>query len=431
MNKSLNVIFRYQTLFGIILIQLMALVVYQVQLVETNYYMGYRDISLSFDYIANLFLGVAVLAVIAPQRIKKPSDLLLYFYALFVIAPITFFQALGQEEGFIIFCIKIAIVSLPLILIKIGGLSKLRFKSYNIIPFKFTYYTIAIICVITLFYGALNAPASSGFNMENSYDRRLEGRDIFLAGSVGAYLISMTVNSFLPFLSFFAAQRKSVKALIFSLLSALAFFYLISVKAPFAYIFIAYGIGLLVRFNKISQIPKLALILIFILFLICIIEVIFFDYSIVSELAFRRIFSVPAQVVSHYMDMMFEDANTDWTILGGTIHPNGVTYLIGEMFYSSETNANTNALIHALASGGLFSYLAISVVLCIYYVCIDALYLYSLNPALLFIGYVYSILLTEQAATTAAVSSGIAFLTMLLLVTKNNISRATAKISQK
>lgn len=431
MSKSLNVIFRYQILLGIILIQLMALVIYQIQLVETNYYMGYRDIDLSLDYITNLFLGGVVLAVIVPKKIKKPSDLLLYFYALFVIAPIAFFQALGKEEGFIIFFIKIAVVSAPLMLIKIGGLSKFRFRSYNIIPFKFTYYIIVFISVITLIYGVLNAPASSGFNVENSYDRRLEGRDIFLAGSVGAYLISMTVNSFLPFLSFFAAQRKSVKAFIFSLLSALAFFYLIGVKAPFAYIFIAYGIGLLVRYNKISEIPKLALILIFILFLICITEGIFFGYSIVSEMAFRRIFSVPAQVVSHYMEMMFEDANTGWTILGGTSHPNGVTYLIGELFYSAETNANTNALVHALASGGLFSYLAISIVLCIYYVFIDALYLYSLNPALLFIGYVYSILLTEQAATTAAVSSGIAFLTMLLLVTKNNISRATTKISQK
>jgi hypothetical protein len=430
MNKSLNVIFRYQTLFGIILIQLMALVIYQIQLVETNYYMGYRDISLSLDYIINLFFGVGVLVVIAPKKIIKPSDLLLYFYALFVIAPITFFQALGQEEGFIIFFIKMAFVSAPLILIKISSGLKLRFVSYNIIPFKFTYYVITFISVVALFYGILNAPASSGFDLENSYNRRMEGRGIFLAGSVGAYLVSMTVNSFLPFLSFFAAQHKNVIALVFPLLGAFAFFYLIGVKAPFAYIFMAYVIGFLERHNSINYLPKLTLILIFFLFLISIIEIISFNYSIVSEITFRRIFPVPAEVVSHYMEMMFEDTSADWSIISGANHPSGVTYLIGEMFYSSETNANTNALIYALAAGGLFYYVAISIVLSIYYICIDALYLYSFNPALLFIGYVYGILLTEQAATTAAVSSGIAFLTMILLVTKND-TITTMRISQK
>ena len=70
-------------------------------------------------------------------------------------------------------------------------------------------------------------------------------------------------------------------------------------------------------------------------------------------------------------------------------------------------NANTNAFIYALGSGGTPLYLGIITLVCLILAILDLKYRKTNNPILIFTAFLYSILILEQSATTALVTSGL------------------------
>jgi hypothetical protein len=261
-----------------------------------------------------------------------------------------------------------------------------------------------------------SAPASSGFSLVDSYTRRLEARDIYLSGSFLAYMITMTANGIAPYLSFYSGLKNSKFFFLFSLMIAIMFFYLVGSKAPVVYIFLSFGIGVLIRQDKMNKLPHIFLVLITCMFSICVVEWVVMNYSLLAELSFRRINVVPGQVVSHYLEMML--GSNYWSLLSGVEYSQGVAYLVGSIYYTNESNANTNALVYSLASGGLPGYIAITFLVAFFYIFLDNIYSKTRSSSLVYIGFFYGLLIVEQAAPTALVSSGFAFLTILFILEK-------------
>lgn len=71
-------------------------------------------------------------------------------------------------------------------------------------------------------------------------------------------------------------------------------------------------------------------------------------------------------------------------------------------------------------AGTWASYVFNVIVVSVVFLVLDAFYKSEKNQAFLYIGFVYSALLTEQAATTALVSSGIGFLIVMVLLLRSD-----------
>ena len=395
----------------------MAIVVHEVQLIDTNAYAGYQKLGISIAYILRIVIGFVVLWLLLPKKYEYPSDYILFIYGLFTLAP---FIVFGQVNGsvFQYYFLGLIIIAVPLILIKMLKRIKIKLSVISLLETRDIIYALLIISLATVSISFLSAPASSGFTFADSYDRRLEGRDIYLAGSFLAYAIGMTVNGIAPFLSFHSGLKNVKFIFLISLMIAVMFFYLVGTKAPVAYVFLAFGVGLLLKKNKMAKLPSIFLALITCLFFICIVEWLILDYSLLAEISFRRINVVPGQMVSHYLEMMF--SSNYWSLLAGVDYPAGVTYLVGSLYYTSETNANTNAIVYSLAAGGLVSYVAVTFLVASFYFLLDNIYSKTRSSSLVFVGLFYGLLIAEQAAPTALVSSGFALLTMLFILEKKS-----------
>lgn len=138
-------------------------------------------------------------------------------------------------------------------------------------------------------------------------------------------------------------------------------------------------------------------------------------YSIVADYFLRRVFAVPPFVLANFFDFLFRDAFSDWSAFAGKETPLGITFFIGEWYLGTKgTNANTNAFVYALASGGVPAYLLTILIVVAVFSYLDAVFRSrSSSPGMLFAGFLYAILLVEQAATTALLSSGVAAVIVL------------------
>ena len=395
----------------------MAMIAHEVQLVDTNAYMGFHTLGLSIEYIIRIAIGFAILWLILPKRYEYPSDYILFIYGLFTLAP---FIVFGQVNGsvFQYYFIGLIIIATPLILIKILKRIKIKVSIISLLHTRYIIYTLLFFSLATVTMSFLSAPASSGFTLADSYDRRLEGRDIYLAGSFLAYAIGMTVNGITPFLSFYSGLRNSKFLFLFSFIIAVMFFYLVGSKAPVAYVFLSFGAGWLIRQNKMNKLPHLILALITCIFFIFVVEWFVMTYSLFAELFFRRINVIPGQMVSHYLEMM--SSSNYWSLLSGVEYSQGATYLVGCIYYTCESNANTNAFVYSLAAGGLLGYISVTFLVTFFYFLLDSIYSKTRSSSLVYVGLFYGLLIAEQAAPTALVSSGFALLTMLFILEKKS-----------
>jgi len=71
---------------------------------------------------------------------------------------------------------------------------------------------VVLALLVVVVSAAAKTPASAGFGIDLSYDRRLEGREIYAAGSWLAYGLSMAMNGLTPYLAFRAglSSRRSL-----------------------------------------------------------------------------------------------------------------------------------------------------------------------------------------------------------------------------
>jgi len=406
------------------------LMAYNLQLAETNEYMGYRTFSINFPYLISLVLAVIFIGMLIPSEIKKPSDFFTFLYGIFVLVPYMTLYPIRYPTGGLDLIIFFFALAGPFCIVRIVGVIAPAVRFPRLIPVKILIFLLALLCLVGVFFALLNAPVSSGFNLETTYDRRLEGRDIFPIRSPLAYLSAAIVNGFAPFLAFIAGWQRRTWLLAFSFFCGFAFFYILGLKAPILLIAVASVIGYLARTGRIHKMTKIVYILLFSTFIFFLLEFVFFGYSFVGDYFIRRALSVPPWVISAYFEFM---NSSSWSLLLGVSSDESITFIVGEEFLGFPgLNANTNSFIHQLAAGGIPMYaLTILLVTCVFLL-LDATYECRRNPALQYIGFSFAILLTEQAATTALVSSGIGALVIFVVFSgsANNVINSRGYIGR-
>ncbi|KFX70337.1 hypothetical protein TMS3_0112750 [Pseudomonas taeanensis MS-3] len=392
------------------------LMAYNFQLAETNEYMGYRTFSIDLPYVIALITAIFFIGMLMPAAIRRPSDFFTLLYGLFVLLPYVTLFPIRNPVSLQDFMLFFSALAGPFFVVRIVSVVIPPLRVPGLITQKALVFLLAFLCVTGMFLALSSPTASAGFDLATSYERRIQGRDVFSAGTPLAYLNAAIVNGFAPFLAFVAGWQRRAWLLAFSLCCGLTFFYLLGLKAPLLFIAVASVIGYSARRGKVHAMVRTIYILLFTAFILFLFEYFFFGYSLVGDYFIRRAFSVPAWLSSAYFEFMTLGSTPAWLPLQGISSPDPITFLVGEGFLGFPgLNANTNAFIYQLAAGGIPMYaLTILLVACVFAL-LDATYACRQNPALVYLGFSYAILLTEQAATTALVSSGIGMLVMLVV----------------
>lgn len=402
---------------GLLALGFMGFVVYQLQLQYTNAYMGYLPIDSSTGYILTVLACCIGLGSLMPTQMRRPSEIFLVLYGTFVILSYIFFYPGASEVGLFGLLFRLSLTALPFFVIWLAGSAEWKL----VIPFDLKRETMTTILVGIAFSGVAVAlylsGSSGGFSIQDAYDRRVIGRDAFQAGSLVAYLNVMTMNGVNPFIAFLGGllNRKLLFALSIGFSSV--FFYSIGVKAPIAFAGLAFLIGVGVRTGNLFILFKMILLITSLLFAGFLTEYALNGYSEIAEYFFRRVYIIPGFDIQRYMELIYERGGGIWSPISGIQSDLGVTYLVGATFFGSDqANVNTNAFTYALASGGYVGYAAIVFGVAAFFKILDALFEGSGNAAYLYIGFLYAILLAEQAATTAFVSSGVGLLFFLVVL---------------
>lgn len=389
--------------------------IYILQLAETNEYLGYTNFDIDFYYICAVILSLGCCGLIMPVNIEKPSDLLFLVYGLFVLLPYAILFPIRQEISVQDFSIYFFTLAFPLIVVKLTALKTPATKFPVIMDPATVVWIISLLCISGVGLALWNAPSAAAFDIAGAYERRIEGRDIFATGSPLAYLNAAVANGFAPFLGFIAGYRKNNKFLVLALLCGLIYFYILGLKAPLFYIILAFVIGRVAFSELINWLAIVIYIIILGSIAVFAIEYMFFDYSLVADYLLRRAFSVPPYVVSAYFEFMNSDV--DWELMGGADQGQPITFVIGERVLGSpETNANTNAFLYQLGAGGIPMYVLTILLVALVFAILDSAYANKRTPVLLYLAFSYSILIVEQAATTALASSGLGVLMVLAVL---------------
>ncbi|WP_188707688.1 hypothetical protein [Polaromonas eurypsychrophila] len=393
---------------------------YIVQLAEAHKDKGWRPLDMSAESWLGMAIGLAFCIWTFSRMDGRPSD----FFRFFLCAlPLTSFILLhsGSESlprGAVLACILMLIA--PLILMEIfnGVFPPLTSpKRSNPVAIE---WMVSLPLVFAILIGFLSAPENAGFGLNNSHIRRFEGRELYAAGSLQAYVLSMSMNGFIPYLAFLSALKKNVWLLGLAILAGIFFFWLIGVKAPLAYLIVAHILGWLLRWKMLNKVAHIFLSAIVVLWMIVLLEWWLKGYSYTADYLFRRLFPVQAFQQGYYLDFLLSEKLISWSWLTGASDPNfQASFYIGERYDGGvKTNSNTNAFLSAFMSAGVVGYAGAAIFISSILVVFDRLWRSSRNPSYLFLGFLYGILVIEQAYTVAMVSSGVGLLFMLVFFEK-------------
>jgi len=420
-NKFLSMLFLY-------VVYVWAIIhTYDFQIAEENAYAGMQPWEItSFGWVI-LAMALLLIAFIVSRIKGSPSDLFVVFYSAI---PVISFFALTSTSGKInnsILLPSLLVVIFPLFSILVFRHLVPKIKWSGVVPSIIIERILLGILFLVIIFSYINPPASAGFDIITSYDRRLEGREIYTAGSLIAYALAMCMNGFAPYLAFRGAVSGR-KLLSTAALGAVIFFYwLLGVKAPIVFVLLAYLLGLLIKKDKLSSFAKYFLCGIIGMYVLVQVEWWLFDnYSIIADYGFRRLFPVQAEVQGYYFDSLMVDTPSAWNwLIGASDQTFQATYYIGEKYMGNlDSNVNTNAFLYAFLTNGLLGYIFAVFFVSVFLIVVDRLYRSTQNPIYLLIGFIYGVLVTEQAFTTAMVSSGVGLLFLLTLFEKYDPSIA-------
>jgi hypothetical protein len=399
---------------NLLLFALAILLMYDSQLAEANAYFGYHPVGFEPAHLALLVVSVVAAAMLMPVRIERPSDFLSLFFGLFVIVPYAALHSIHGPIAIAEYLLNFLVLVLPVVFVLLASRSVPRLRLPALLPPIAVEATIALICIGGAAYAVMHAPPSAGIDIGGSYERRIEGRAAFPAGELAAYVNAAVVNGLAPLAAFVGGLWRQRLMPAIALASGLAFFYVLGVKAPLFYVVLAWSIGVAVRKGRVGIFPVVVFALLWGALFVSYMEYSYGQYSLVADYFLRRVFAVPPFVLGNFFDFLFEDAFSGWSVLSGKDTPLGITFYIGEWYLGTKgTNANTNAFVYALASGGVPAYLLTAAIVAIVFSYLDAVFRSRNSPGMLFAGFLYGILLVEQAATTALVSSGVAAVIVL------------------
>lgn len=406
------------------------LLTYTGQIGEANAYMGMEPWDMSIAGYVVFAAALPIVAWAASRTRGLPSDFFRIFYGAIAVNSFLVLHPVNGAMPLMAILAGIVILILPLLMVEILSAVLPALKTTGLIAPAWLERLVVLVLIAVVVTAAANPPASAGFGIDFSYDRRLEGREIYAAGSWLAYGLAMSMNGFAPFLAFRAGLRSRHSLFIVAGLSACFFYWLLGVKAPVLYVTSAMVIGGLVRKRQLPRLGRYFLATVLALGMVVVVEWVLFDgYSLIADYFFRRLFVVQAEVQGYYLQFLLTEKNVLWSWLYGSIDPDfAATYYIGEHYFgNAETNANTNAFLYQFAARGLIGYVGAVVLVPLILVIFDRLYRSSHNPSYIFLGLLYGLLVVEQAYTVALLSSGVGVLFMLtLLETKHVASNAVS-----
>jgi hypothetical protein len=393
------------------------LVAYMGQIGEDNAYLGMQPWDMSLAGYCGLLIGLPIVASVVASTRGRPSDFFRLFYAAIVVNSfLVLHPVIGPLSAVEIFA-GIALLMLPLLTIEVLDAILPAIKVRGFIRSAWLEWILLLALLLVVIGAAIRPPESAGFGLDVSYDRRLEGRDLYGAGSWLAYGLSMAMNGLAPYLAFRAGLKPRILLFVVALAASFFFYWLLGVKAPIVFVVAAGLMGLFVRGGNLNNISRYFLFALLGLGLAVVAEWIFFEgYSLIADYFFRRVFAVQAEIQGYYLKFLLNEKAVPWSSLYGSFNRGfSATYYIGEHFMGSdESNANTNAFFHQFAARGLIGYIYALIWVPLILVVFDRLHRSSRNPSYLFLGFLYGLLVIEQAYTVALVSSGVAVLFVLI-----------------
>lgn len=378
----------------------------------TNEYQGYLVVSygaLDFFLMAGV---VALLAMLLRNGIHLPSDFFSFIYVLFVLMPFCALYKIRGEIDEDVLIIGLIFLVFPLVVFSQTRRIRYKVMVSGFLSWRGAIYALFALSAIAVWLLVSSGIPSASFDIEASYDRRLEGRDAFLAGEVASYIVSMVSNSVLPLLAFWSGYSRRTHIFVIAGAGCLLMYFYLGVKAPFLYVVIGFVFSLAVRSGAIANSKILFAYAVLLAFSLAFVELMFFGYSYIGDYLLRRAFAVPPFLVSAYFEMFFNSSGY-WDLARGVLIDQPVTMVMGEYLGDPTLNANTNSFIYALGSGGGGGDVLDVLLVCAVFNFMDRLYIERSDPALLWLGFLYSLLFVEQSSKTALVSSGIAFVVLI------------------
>lgn len=410
---------RVFLLVNLLLLAAAILAVYEIQIADDNAYLGYRHVGADPQHLLLLVVSVLVVGVLLPVEIRRPSDFFSLFHILLVVLPYAALFPIGGQVAAAQYWLNFATLLAPLLVLRVGAASTVGLRMPSPMSYGSLELAIVALCMLGTAYAFLHAPSSAGIDLGSAYDRRIEGREIFQAGTLAAYLNAAIVNGFAPTAAFLAGWRRRNWLLAVALASGAAFYYVIGLKAPIFYVGLAYLVGYAIRMGAVGRFVAVVLGLLWLALLAAFVEYVASGYSFVADYFLRRVFAVPSYLMAAYFEFMFQDPFSGWRPEVGFRAAEGITYFVGETYLGVPgANANTNAFLYQLAGGGLPGYLVTTLLVSCVFAYLDAVHRASRNAGFVFLGFLYAILLVEQAATTALASSGIGGLILLVSLTR-------------
>jgi len=429
MISRINAINFLYTYIMVITISILSYLMYLLQIQGTNEYMGMQYINILRLENISIFIFLSFLVTILfPKDNIKPSSIFIGIYLIFVVMwNISLFSVAGKLD-YIETVFKIYILIFPIVYIYVikyfiynDFLSKISFPYINTKRFN-----IVLLILILVIAGVLGYFVMGGgsFDFSSSYARRMAGRENFGTGTIYSYIFSMSLNGIAPVLAFIGLYRRNIYLVVISLFFSIFAFWLIGTKAPMFYVVLMGILGYLVSVKKEKNILSFFLWVLLSINILSLLEYWIFDFSIIGDLFTRRAIAVVTQNQSYFIDFFFQH-NSISDFLFGTHHDKPITFIIGEVYYDSQTaNINTNAFLYALLKNGIYGYMVSIVIISLFFLLLDLFYEKYKIKEMLAITIIYSLLLCEQAYTTALISSGVALIFILFILFRrtNNIN---------
>jgi len=266
---------------------------------------------------------------------------------------------------------------------------------------------------IGFFVFLTNPTPSAGFSYSESYTRRFEARDLYVSGSLSAYLLIAMINSVLPYLSFKGGNTGNYLWLGVAIAGCFFFFWLSGNKSQFLWVSVAGAFGFAMRQQWYREtLQHSVFVLIWLLVFILAAEWLILDnYSYVSDLFLRRLFVVNAQIQGFYYDAILNGRASGWSLWMGASDGFSGPFFIGETYYNrAQISANTSGLLDVFLERGVIGFVLTCIFVGMFLRFLDALYKRSKKADYCFLALILSFLLTEQKFTIIFVSSGILFL---------------------
>jgi hypothetical protein len=385
---------------------------------QANEHYGYRQLDVSAFYVFVLLLTVIFGSYLFGIKYKKPSDYFLLLYGMIVVIPYGVMHNLFNGGEVEIFANWVVIL-LPFLSVLALCNLELKLPKVSIVsPDKLLRFILALAAIVVVCL-LVNPPSTASFSLLDSYTRRLEARDVYGGETLSAYMSGIVMNGVLPLIVFFGVLRRDAIYIAAGVLFYAGVYYIYGVKAPVMYMLFSGVFAYYLRRPNGSAIFYNSIYYIFVsMFVLAWVEFCLFDYSFVEDYLIRRIYYVGVYLVGAYFDALSMQ-DFSWAI--GLAVEKSPSIYIGEDFLGLPgANANTNTFLYFLLQYGLPGYF--------FSIGLVSGFLFLLNSLrfrsdiFAYLSLMYAVLILEQSATTALLSSGVGVMFLLFYFSRNNKS---------